>query len=104
MIAQGLNIEQKRSCGIDLNLLMTFAVIYREANVTNAARCLSVGQPAVSNSLAKLRRYFNDPLFTHGYRKMSPTPMAVKLAHGILPALERVQETLLAITDADVQR
>lgn len=97
-------LREKLLCELDLNLLLTFAVLYREGSVTNTARCLSVGQPAVSNALAKLRRHFNDPLFTRGYRRMCPTPRAVQLAQDILPALDLVQKTLLAVTDADEKR
>lgn len=104
MAGEAVELREQLLCGLDLNLLLTFAVLYREVNVSKAARCLSVGQPAVSNSLGKLRRYFNDPLFTRGYRKMSPTPKAIQLARDILPALVLVQRTLLAIADADKER
>jgi LysR family transcriptional activator of mexEF-oprN operon len=79
----------------DLNLLLTFALLYRECSVSRAARCLHVGQPAVSNALAKLRRYFDDPLFIRSYRRMLPTPKAVKLADAIFPVLQDVQKLLV---------
>lgn len=78
----------------DLNLLLTFALLYRECSVSKAARCLQVGQPAVSNALAKLRRYFNDALFIRSYRRMVPTPKANTLAEAIFPALQNVQSLL----------
>jgi DNA-binding transcriptional LysR family regulator len=104
MSDEAVGLREKLLSELDLNLLLMFAVLYREGNVSKTAKCLSVGQPAVSNALARLRRYFNDPLFTRGYRKMCPTPMAIKLAQDILPALELVQKTVLAITGAEDER
>ncbi|MFK3799012.1 LysR family transcriptional regulator [Pseudomonas sp. NPDC088444] len=91
MDGDAVRLREGLLCELDLNLLLTFAVLFREGNVSRAARCLSVGQPAVSNALAKLRRHFNDPLFIRGYRTMHPTPRAIALANDILPALERLQ-------------
>jgi LysR family transcriptional activator of mexEF-oprN operon len=104
MAGEVVELKEKVLCELDLNLLLTFALIYREANVSRVARCLSVGQPAVSNSLAKLRRHFNDPLFVRSERKMCPTPRAVQIAEDILPALERVQKSLIETADAGDQR
>ncbi|MCD7081227.1 LysR family transcriptional regulator [Pseudomonas sp. MAFF 311095] len=52
----------------DLQSLMTFLVVYRERNVSRAAACLGVKQPAVSNTLSKLRKRFNDELFIRNKR------------------------------------
>jgi DNA-binding transcriptional LysR family regulator len=101
MADEAVELREKVLSELDLNLLVTFAVLFRETNVSKAAQCLSIGQPAVSNALGKLRRYFNDPLFTRGYRKMCPTPKAIQLARDIVPALGLVQKTVLSITDAD---
>ena len=53
----------KQLSRIDLNLFVVFEVIYRERNVTRAAEILCLTQPAVSNSLARLRDLLDDPLF-----------------------------------------
>ena len=44
----------------DLNLFLTFEVIYTQRNLTKAAQVLGITQPAVSNALARLRNTFND--------------------------------------------
>jgi LysR family transcriptional activator of mexEF-oprN operon len=80
---------------LDLNLLLTFAVIYREGSISKAAECLGIGQPAVSNALNRLRRYFNDPLFRRGYRKMCPTAKAIEIAGAVFAAMENVQQALM---------
>lgn len=78
----------------DPNLLLTFALLYRESSVSRARRGLQVGQPAVSNGLAKVRRYFDDALFIRRDRRMVPMPKAVRLAEMIVAALEDVQRLL----------
>lgn len=48
---------------LDLNLLVVFDAIYREKNVSWAARTLGKSQPNVSAALSRLRDVFQDPLF-----------------------------------------
>jgi DNA-binding transcriptional LysR family regulator len=71
----------KQLSRIDLNLFVVFEVIYRERNVTRAAEILCLTQPAVSNSLARLRDLLDDPLFVRTPQGMTPTPVA----HNIMP-------------------
>ena len=75
---------------IDLNLLVVFEALIQERNLTRAAEKLSVGQPAVSASLLRLRALFNDPLFERLGRKMQPTPRAFEIARTLGPALDSV--------------
>jgi hypothetical protein len=48
---------------LDLNLLVVFDAIYREKNVSWAARSLGKSQTNVSAALSRLRNVFQDPLF-----------------------------------------
>jgi hypothetical protein len=48
---------------LDLNLLRVLGAVYRSGSVTEAGRQLALSQPATSNALARLRRYFGDALF-----------------------------------------
>ncbi|MGE8069149.1 LysR family transcriptional regulator [Pseudomonas sp. NPDC089569] len=75
---------------IDLNLLVVFEALIQERNVTRAAQRLALGQPAVSNALARLRCLFNDPLFQRAGRTMQPTPRALRVAQILGPALDSV--------------
>jgi hypothetical protein len=43
MIAEAMKIQGKRSYGLNLNLLLTFAAVYRESNVTKAAAVCRLG-------------------------------------------------------------
>lgn len=79
----------------DLNLLVVFAALMRERNVTRCASRLAVGQSTVSASLGRLRILFKDPLFVRAGREMRPTDKAHKLALLIGPALELIDAALV---------
>lgn len=79
---------------IDLNSLVTFMVVYREKNVSRAAQMLSVTQPAISNSLRKLRCKFSDPLFLPRCRYLEATPLAMRMAELLEPAMLSLQGVL----------
>ncbi len=61
---------------LDLNSLVVLDKLLSEANVSQVAAQLHMTQPAVSNTLARLRRHFDDDLFVHDGRRMAPTPFA----------------------------
>ena len=61
---------------LDLNLFSVFDAIYTAGSLTKAADVLCITQPAVSNSLARLRDMLNDPLFVRTGHSMTPTPVA----------------------------
>jgi DNA-binding transcriptional LysR family regulator len=61
---------------IDLNLFAVFDAIYTAGSLTKAADVLCITQPAVSNSLSRLREMLNDPLFVRTGHTMTPTPAA----------------------------
>jgi DNA-binding transcriptional LysR family regulator len=70
---------------IDLNLFAVFDAIYTAGSLTKAADVLCITQPAVSNSLARLREMLHDPLFVRTGHSMTPTPVAQNI---IVPARE----------------
>jgi DNA-binding transcriptional LysR family regulator len=88
-------IDEQLLSGFDLNLLVTFLVLCRERSVSRTARLMGVGQPAVSGSLCKLRKRFNDPLFTRSGRGVTPTPQAEQLAAILGPSMRRIEAVLL---------
>ena len=72
---------------LDLNLLVVFNQLLVERRVSRVAENLGITQPAVSNSLAKLRRLFGDELFLRTPQGMQPTPYAEQLAESVTYAL-----------------
>jgi len=75
---------------IDLNLLSVFQEVYRERQISSAARKLGLSQSAVSNALARLRRAFGDELFVRTAAGMQPTPLATQMAEPIGVAMAQV--------------
>jgi DNA-binding transcriptional LysR family regulator len=73
---------------VDLRQLRAFEVLLRERNLTRAATVLGVAQPALSKTLAKLRRYFADPLFVRAGHRMEPTAKALDLADAVHALLD----------------
>ena len=72
---------------IDLNLLVVFNQPLAERKVSKVAENLGLGQPAVSNALARLRKLFDDELFTRTASGMQPTPFAEQLTESVGYAL-----------------
>lgn len=91
-----MNIDEQCFDNFDLNLIVIFLVLFREQSVSKTALRLKVSQPAVSNSLARLRLRFNDPLFLRAGRGVRPTPEATKIAETLMPAIRSI-ETVLTI-------
>jgi DNA-binding transcriptional LysR family regulator len=75
---------------IDLNLLVVFNQLLVERRVSKVADNLGVSQPAVSNSLAKLRMLLGDELFLRTPKGMEPTPFADQLAESVSYALAMI--------------
>lgn len=79
---------------LDLNLFVVFEAIYDERNLTRAAQVLSVTQPAVSNSLKRLRQVFDDPLFIRTPHGVTPTPVADSISGPVKQALNLLNLSL----------
>jgi len=79
---------------IDLNQLVLFQQLMVERRVSRVADKLGLTQPAVSNTLAKLRRQFGDELFVRTPAGMAPTPFAEQLAEPIGYALSMIHSGL----------
>lgn len=79
---------------VDLKLLTIFQEIYKTRSISQAAENLEMGQPAVSMSLAKFRKHFNDPLFVRTSGGMEPTPHAQELIQPVREALALLKMAL----------
>ncbi|CDG22343.1 Lys-R type regulatory protein [Xenorhabdus poinarii G6] len=75
---------------IDLNHLVTLQALLTEKHISRAAVRLSKSQPAVSHSLAYLRKTFDDPLLIRKSGKLELTPKAGELLQPLDEALARL--------------
>lgn len=80
---------------IDLNLLVYLDVLLRECNVTRAAEELGISQPAMSNSLRRLRDLFADPLLVRTSSGMVATARAMELQPLVRNVLLAAEEVIL---------
>ena len=79
---------------IDLNLFVVFDAIYTEGNLTRAGEIIGITQPAVSNSLSRLRNLFDDPLFVRTADGMIPTPVAQNIIGSVRQALGLIRSSV----------
>jgi DNA-binding transcriptional LysR family regulator len=86
---------------LDLNLLYVLVALEKERSVSAAALRLQKSQPAVSGALAKLRIFFNDPLFVRSGNSMQPTPRATTLIEAAREVLEKVGTDIVSTSTFD---
>jgi DNA-binding transcriptional LysR family regulator len=80
---------------LDGHTLTTFLTVLEESSVSRAAERLGVSQSAVSHTLDKLRKIFDDPLFVRIGRGIESTARARSLR----VSLESVLDDLKSLTD-----
>ncbi len=96
-----MSVSEHQLAAFDLNLLLTFAAIFDEQNVTRAARRLGRSQPATSEALARLRIAFDDQLFVRKGNNMVPTPKARQLEPIVKATLENAGKLLVEAREFD---
>lgn len=79
---------------LDLNLLKTFVVLSQELNMRKASQRLFVSQPAISQSLQKLRLHFDDALFVKSPKGLTATAYADSLTAKLTPILDTLSSAL----------
>ncbi len=76
---------------VDLNLLKNLDALLREQSVTRAAEQLGITQPAMSNSLKRLRSLFDDPLLIRTAGGMAATEKGRQLAPKVRKLLAQTE-------------
>lgn len=82
---------------LDLNLLVAFDALMAECHVTRAAVRMGVSQPAMSNTLTRLRSTFQDELLVRTPAGMEPTGRA----HDIWGPVRRILKDIEKVVDTD---
>ncbi len=82
---------------LDTRMLTGLELLLSERNISKAAKRVGLSQPAMSNTLARLRRYFSDPLLVYGPGGLILTPRAEK----ILEQVRRLNADLDALLVPD---
>src|ERR687889_2784739 len=86
---------------LDLNLLVSLDALLQERSVTRAAARMGLSRPALSASLARLRRHFGDELLTRAGNEYRLTPLAAQLKERVRIALTGVERVFTAQDEFD---
>jgi DNA-binding transcriptional LysR family regulator len=86
---------------LDLNLLVSLDALLQQRSVTRAAAQMGLSQPALSASLARLRRHFDDELLTRVGNEYRLTPLALQLRELARIALSGVERVFTAQPEFD---
>lgn len=73
-----------------------FLAVYKEQNISRAARLCGIAQPTLSKSLARLEAELGGTLFLRGKRRTLPTA----LAELVKDAFEQIQQAELTVRQA----
>lgn len=79
---------------MDLNLLTVFEAVYEERSQQKASERLFMSQPAISNSISRLRTLIDDRLF-YGNKHLQTTQKADELYPQVHQALSLIRTELL---------
>jgi len=83
-----------RLAALDANLLVALDALLQEANVTKAAARVGVTQSAMSQTLARLRNQFDDPILVKAGRRMVPSPFAERIRRRLHRAITELEAVL----------
>jgi DNA-binding transcriptional LysR family regulator len=86
---------------LDLNLLRVLVSLDEHRSVSRTAVKLGRSQPAISTALAKLRRFFDDPLFLRSGNLMQPTSRALGIVRSARAVLSTVEAEIIAAPEFD---
>jgi len=78
----------------DYNLVKVFCSLFDTENLTETARMLNISQPAVSQSLKKLRNIYDDDLFVRTSGNMKPTIFSRKIIDNLKKSIELIELSL----------
>ncbi|MEC3977144.1 LysR family transcriptional regulator [Amycolatopsis sp. H20-H5] len=86
---------------LDLNLVAALDALLAENSVTTAAAVLHTSAPAMSRTLARLRRVLDDPILVRAGRGLVPTPRALELRAEAHEVVTRARRLFVPAQDLD---
>ena len=75
---------------VDLNLLKSLQALLTEQHVGKAAERMNISQSAMSHTLARLRKTFDDPLFIRTSKGLEPTGKALEISNKLSTLLVEI--------------
>lgn len=89
---------------VDLNLLVALDALLEENSVAAAADRLHLTPPAMSRTLARIRKATGDDILVRTGRTMTPTPRALELRDETRELVLRARAVLTPATAPDLER
>ncbi len=89
---------------LDLNTIIPLGALLEQRHITRAAEAVGIGQSAMSATLARLRRTFDDPLLVRNGRVHELTPMGQCLVEPVRAVLADLEQLLAARPHFDPAR
>ncbi|MFI1912557.1 LysR family transcriptional regulator [Nocardia sp. NPDC020380] len=89
---------------MDLNLLVALDALLEENSVAAAADRLHLSPPAMSRTLARIRRATGDDILVRTGRTMTPTPRALELREETRELVRRATAVLTPVRTLDLDR
>ncbi|WP_059007391.1 LysR family transcriptional regulator [Streptomyces specialis] len=86
---------------LDLNLVIALDALLEEESVGGAADRLHLSSPAMSRTLARIRRALGDPVLVRSGRRMVPTPRALALRADVRRLVESAQALFAPVGELD---
>lgn len=86
---------------LNLNHLLILDAVLEHRNLTRAAEQLDLTQGAISQSLARLRAFFNDDLLIRIGNKMEPTALGSSLQAPVADVLASIESSILVQANFD---
>lgn len=72
--------DERKLSRLDLNMLLALDALITERSVSRAADRLGLSQPALSASLSRIRRHFDDPILIRRGNAFELSPLAIRVA------------------------
>jgi DNA-binding transcriptional LysR family regulator len=94
-------LDNQEMESLDLNLVAALDALLTTNSVTEAAELLHTSAPAMSRTLARLRRVVGDPLLVRAGRGLVPTPRALELRGEAREVVERARGLFAPSPSAD---
>jgi len=88
---------------VDVGLFTVFLGLMRHRSATLVAKEVGLTQPAISHSLKRLRKLYDDPLFLRKSNGLEPTALARRLEPEINEIVQMISSTLSAPDRFDPQ-
>ncbi|WP_018683762.1 LysR family transcriptional regulator [Actinokineospora enzanensis] len=89
---------------MDLNLLVALDALLAEESVSRAAARLGTSAPAMSRTLARIRRVCGDPILVRAGRTLVPTPRALELREEVSAIVARARGLLSPVPGSPLTR